>query len=387
MSNYKTLSRSYSLFKSNMVSFILNILSFVGLDKIIYSKIFLFLRVTFKWLLRGFTIFNFVLVVWIFYFNTPVITAKLILGWLGDFFRVAKLTYTDTIARFLDYLSGAAENGLKSVPKHAVKPVEYPDGGFIKTYREIFQQIKDLPPRTELPSVRSRWYDFLRDPYDLNKPKVVPSNPFMPDNGPMPRDNVYYILNYLKDYWQIALIATGGVIILGGGLYFFWDPITSGTSYSWSAIKGSYESIIQYFTTKAPEHTGTGGADGGDNPLLGPVDESSQIELTDFTPRNREGAVPLNSSPRSLLSRADEFVQGHSRSDTQVVRDLIAKSPKVPSTPLDLNNQGGFFTQDTFSVSQDIGAESTGGRFTQSLAEGTNPETRPVITVTPSPDP
>lgn len=256
----------------------------------------------------------------------------------------------------------------------------------LKLIEKYSQQIKDLPPRTELPSVRSRWYDFLRDPYDLNKPKVVPSNPFMPDNGPMPRDNVYYILNYLKDYWQIALIATGGVIILGGGLYFFWDPITSGTSYSWSAIKGSYESIIQYFTTKAPEHTGTGGADGGDNPLLGPVDESSQIELTDFTPRNREGAVPLNSSPRSLLSRADEFVQGHSRSDTQVVRDLIAKSPKVPSTPLDSINQGGFFTQDTFSVSQDIAAEST-GRFTQSLAEGTNPETRPVITVTPSPNP
>lgn len=77
-----------------------------------------------------------------FYFNTPVITAKFILGWLGDLFRVAWSSYTETIAKFFDYTIKIFDKGFHSVPKHASKPVEYPDYGFIRENREL--SLKDL---------------------------------------------------------------------------------------------------------------------------------------------------------------------------------------------------------------------------------------------------
>lgn len=117
-----------------------------GLDKFLSPNIWLFFKITFKWLFRLLTIFNIVLALWIFYFNTPIITTKLLLGWIADFFRVAWYTYTDTIAKFFDYIAKIGESGLKNVPTRNTNPVESPDYGFIKQYRELFSKIRELPP-------------------------------------------------------------------------------------------------------------------------------------------------------------------------------------------------------------------------------------------------
>ena len=79
MSSYKTLSRSYSNYKSSFGNFISVLLSFVGLDKVENSKVFTIVKFTFKWLFRSITFFKVVLAILdFFYFNTTIITAKLL---------------------------------------------------------------------------------------------------------------------------------------------------------------------------------------------------------------------------------------------------------------------------------------------------------------------
>nr|YP_009693756.1 hypothetical protein [Inonotus obliquus]BBN21282.1 hypothetical protein [Inonotus obliquus] len=108
------------------------------------------------------------MVVWIFYFNTPVFTAKLIAGWFIEFFRALKITYTDTVAKFLVYILGAANSGLKSVPKHPDSLMDIPEARMYQNYREVFKVLQDLSPKPDyLSETKSRWYDFLRDRYDF----------------------------------------------------------------------------------------------------------------------------------------------------------------------------------------------------------------------------
>nr|YP_009693764.1 hypothetical protein [Inonotus obliquus]BBN21290.1 hypothetical protein [Inonotus obliquus] len=145
-SSFKSLCKTCTTLKTNLKNFFWSILVFIKLDRFITPKVLFVLSLiggAFKWLMRGFTLFNLIMFAWIFYFNTPVITAQLLTGWLLDFCSKLKITYTDTVARFLDYLINVAENGLRSVPKHPKTPVEYPEGGFYKQYREIFKMIQD----------------------------------------------------------------------------------------------------------------------------------------------------------------------------------------------------------------------------------------------------
>lgn len=145
-SSFKSLCKTCTTLKTNLKNFFWSLLVFSKLDRFITPKVLFVLSLiggAVKWLMRAFTLFNLIMVVWIFYFNTPVFTAKLIAGWFIEFFRALKITYTDTVARFLDYLINVAENGLRSIPKHPKTPVEYPEGGFYKQYREIFKMIQD----------------------------------------------------------------------------------------------------------------------------------------------------------------------------------------------------------------------------------------------------
>ena len=68
------------------------------------------------------------------------------------------------------------KKGFNSVPKQAVNPIEYPDHGFIKEYREIFRRIRELAPYLR-DNNQSRWYNSLRDSYIEHRA----SYPFYPD--------------------------------------------------------------------------------------------------------------------------------------------------------------------------------------------------------------
>lgn len=291
-----------------------------------------------KWVLKLFTLFNVLLLLWVLYFNTPLITAKVLLGLIVDFFKVAFETYKDYVARFFDYVISAADNGLKSVPKHPDTPVEYPDGGFIKQYREIFQMVKDLPPRPDY-GESTRWYDFLRD-----KNSLKPLNPIEyldPDNKT--GSAMHSTFTFIKDHWYFFAIG-GGVVVLGGALWIFWTPITtgvvavgsfvkSGVVAVGSLVKSGFDTVVDWFSSGGAG-TAPGGADSGTdpaiplqgatgdttdsaNPILGEVDNTSNIPLDTFTPRNRNGVHPLT----------DEDIQ---------VRLLSLKMPDSPRTPISL---------------------------------------------------
>ena len=166
LSAFKSITKSYSSIKTNIKSFLWSLIVLCKLDKLITPKVIKILsvcKIIFKVCTYGFGVFNVSMFTWLFYYNYPTITFTLITGWILDFFKVAKVTYTDTIATFLDYLINIVDNGISNVPKHPNKPVEYPSEGFIDKYREIFEKLRDLPPRAEWPRVNKRWYDFLRD--------------------------------------------------------------------------------------------------------------------------------------------------------------------------------------------------------------------------------
>ena len=226
----KNIKKTLCTLKTNFLKFFWNLIVFIKLDKVITPKVLVIMTLfgmIFKWSFRSFTLFNVIMLCWIFYFNTPVITAKVLAGWLTDFIKVAWSTYTDTVAKFLDYIVSIAENGLKSVPKHHSTPVKYPDGGFIKQYREIFEMIKNLPPRTdEMPPIDKKWYDFLRDQYQPDNRYGFNPNP-TPDT-PNVKNNVFAnVFHFVKDNWYYFAIPIS-VIAVGSGVYYFWDPISSG---------------------------------------------------------------------------------------------------------------------------------------------------------------
>ena len=80
------ISKLIDSIKEIITSTLWNILVILKLDKILSpilkNNIFLIIKITFKWLWRTVTLFNLILVLWLFYFNTPVVTGKLILGWI-----------------------------------------------------------------------------------------------------------------------------------------------------------------------------------------------------------------------------------------------------------------------------------------------------------------
>ena len=298
----KGIARSYSNIKYYINNLMWNFAMLLGLDKIlspVIIKLFYFFKVTFSYLLKVFTIVNIIIAIWIFYFNTPVITGKLLLGIIGDFFRVAWNTYTDNICKFFDYINKGFENGFKSLPKHAVKPVEYPNNGFIKEYRELFRKLRELVPSSEIS--KPRWYDSLRDLYkEPIKPYPVNPYPINPNNTTNIHgyfDMFSNIYSFMKDYWYIGAIV-GGVVITGGTLLYFWDPISNGALYLGNSIKTTFTDVIHYLSSKGPD-SGNGDSGGSD---------SSSIIITDLTQENPNW---------------DE---------------LISRFPNVPNTPINWNS-------------------------------------------------
>ena len=170
-SSFKSLCKTCTTLKTNFKNFLWSILVLFKIDKYFTPKVLFVFRAlgfTMKWLTRSFTLFNLVMLSWIVYFNTPTVTAKVITTWLFEFFRVLKITYTDTVAKFLDYVLSAANNGLKSVPKHPESLMDLPEAKMYQQYREVFKVLKDLTPKPDyLGETKPRWYDFMRDRADF----------------------------------------------------------------------------------------------------------------------------------------------------------------------------------------------------------------------------
>lgn len=171
-----------------------------------------------KWILRGWMLFNFTMATWVLYYNTPFLTLKVLITWLYDFIKVAKDTYLDFVARFLDYLIELFNNGVKNIPKHPKKPVNFDGPSILDDYIKAFQPLKDLAPKPDLPKIESRWYDLFRDE-QLSVHKI----------------NYWEAAKSTMFYVAIGL-TTAGVIGLG---YYYWIPIKGGAIYVFGGIKTS----------------------------------------------------------------------------------------------------------------------------------------------------
>ena len=235
-----------------------------------------------------------------------------------DFFTVSFKTYTDTIARFFDYIIKGLDEGFKNVPGSRIEPLRYPNEGFVKEYKKLLEMIKDLPPRSEVPVGTSRWYDFLRDLDSDTVKKLVPTDPAK-DNNSIIANNIKFI----KDNWQylagVTVFMIGSIVII-----CYWTDITN----VFSSIKSGIQSFIGYFS-------GGGGGGGDDNNLLNPTADDASIDISSFTPRNRGGAIEITDSPNSLTQRVSESSNiHHTRTDTADIRRILENSPKVPTTPV-----------------------------------------------------
>ena len=236
------------------------------------------------------------------YYNTPIATISLIIGWLSDFIFTAKTVYLDIVTRFFDYIIDAAENGLKSVPKHPKNIVEYPVEGFHDKFKDIFRKFQDLPPKTDSSSgdMPHRWYDSLRDKTyftDEELDKIRNQKPINAPDTQLGNSVLSNTFNFLKDNWQFFAF-WGGVLAIGTTVILFWEPISSGVSTIGNSIgtsiKTGYNNFMGYFWStggQAPE-----GPIGDQTPNMarGDVaDDPNALPLETMTPRNTRGPEPL----------------------------------------------------------------------------------------------
>ena len=83
--------------------------------------------------------------------------------------------------------------------------------------------------------MNKRWYDFLRDD------SITPLKPIIEDTHS--ENFLEYYLSFFKDNWQYYTI-TGGVIIVGGLVFAFWDPLSEGAINIGSSIKNGLQKFI-----------------------------------------------------------------------------------------------------------------------------------------------
>ena len=247
---YKAFCKTCVTLRTNIKNLVWSLMVLLKLDKLFTPRVLFvisLIRPMLKWGFRGFALFNLIVLSWLLWFNTPVITLKLLAGLFKDFFTVSFKTYTDTIARFFDYIIKGLDEGFKNVPGSRIEPLRYPNEGFVKEYKKLLEMIKDLPPRSEVPVGTSRWYDFLRDLDSDTVKKLVPTDPAK-DNNSIIANNIKFI----KDNWQYLAGVT--VFMIGSIVKIcYWTDITN----VFSSIKSGIQSFIGYFS-------GGGGGGGGE---------------------------------------------------------------------------------------------------------------------------
>lgn len=91
----------------------------------------------------------------------------------------------------------------------------------------------------------------------------------------------------MKDYWYIGA-AIGSSIIVIGGLFYFWDPITSTLVGVGSTVRDSMYSFINYFTGRGPGP----GSDGGDSGSIVIGDYNDTDSVQDLSSRILNSRLP-----------------------------------------------------------------------------------------------
>lgn len=224
VTTFKSILKSITTVKNNIGKFIWSVIEFLRLDKILTPTVLKIVKLTgkgFRYLSSLFILFNFILITWLCYYNSPILTYKLLFGWILDFISVAKITYSDIVAKFFDYISSIGENGIKSVPleKDNKQLIDYTNNEFINGYKEVFGKIKELPLNNDyIQEPKSRWYDFLRD-----------------DNLSLEDKNRNTIASVIKDNYQYFIYPLGFLVLVGLGWYY-WDPLYNGGKHISSSI-------------------------------------------------------------------------------------------------------------------------------------------------------
>ena len=96
VTTFKSILKSIATVKNNFGKFLWSIIQFLRLDIILTPsvlKLFKFTGKSFKYVSYLFILFNFLLISWLCYYNSPFLTYKIIFGWIVEFIPFIKDNY------------------------------------------------------------------------------------------------------------------------------------------------------------------------------------------------------------------------------------------------------------------------------------------------------
>lgn len=246
------------------------------------------------------------MMVWVLYYNTPFLTAKVILMWLWGFVKSIKVMYFDYIYNFINYITEGISKGFHNAPKHSgakeltdkfnhINKIAA-DATYVEEFHSVLRDLKTLEPQWRTGKGQPRWYDVFRDDYKSSS--WLRSAPSHVSNG--------------LDYWEIVknvtwitclTLAGAGLIILilkywvtiKGLLFLGGSGIKSGIVYCASGIKAGVLAVISYFSGGGSD--GSGGSGG-----------ASGLTDNDFVARLNDDSLktPISTPGSSIWVRAHE---------------------------------------------------------------------------------
>lgn len=264
----KTISKTTSTLKTNVK----NLLSHIF--PILNHPYFKYFSIMFKWLVRGWALFNFAIACWFLYYNGLFPTMWGVWYFLYNQIGVIFDAYWDGVAKFLDYCNKVISGGTSGVPH--VRPTNYDFSKYQETRSQLKKAIKvigDLSPTPADTPLEPHWYDFMRD--------ATPSRSAWLEYWDMAKPYLFY-----------AGVTVGVVVVVGTGL-FFMDPIKDGVVYAAVGVKNgivyaattSKDWIVSWFS---------GGGRGGaaapaspansertlsdNNPVYSPISEPASLD-------------------------------------------------------------------------------------------------------------
>nr|YP_010697842.1 hypothetical protein P1Q01_mgp23 [Phellinidium ferrugineofuscum]WCF76803.1 hypothetical protein [Phellinidium ferrugineofuscum] len=329
-SSFRAISRTTSTLRTNVRNLLYNLLSLTGLTRYYTpatAPLFALLGRTLKYLKWCFWSFNLAMMVWVLYYNTPFLTAKVILMWFWGFIKGIKTLYLDYIYNFINYITEGFKMGFDKVPAHkGAKELTdkfnhinkiAADARYVDEFHSVLSDIKKLEPQWKTGKGQPRWYDMFKDDYKPGSSSWLRSAPSHVSNS--------------IDYWEMAKSALGLTLltILGAGIiiltFKYWLPIKgflfllgsglktgtiycasgikAGTIYCASGIKAGVLAMISYFSGGGNGEGGGGGASGlTDSAFMARLRKETGLNLDDIKDLKRLAILNDDSMKTPLSS-------------------------------------------------------------------------------------
>lgn len=330
--SFKLIKKTTSTLRTNVRNLLFSLLSLTGLTKFYTpatAPLFALLGKALKYLKWCFWSFNLAMMVWVLYYNTPYLTAKVILMWFWGFVKSIKVMYFDYIYNFINYITEGISKGFHNAPKHSgakeltdkfnhINKIAA-DATYIDEFHSVLSDIKKLEPQWRTGKGVPRWYDVFRDDY---KPsswlRSAPSH-----------------VSDSLNYWELAKSALGLTLltVLGAGIiiltFKYWLPIKgflflmgsglktgtiytasaikTGTIYCASGIKAGVLAMISYFSGGG--NGGSGGSGGlADSEFMARLRQETGLNLDDIKDLKRL-AILNDDAMKTPLSSPTSSIQ------------------------------------------------------------------------------